>query len=170
MTQLFSRNSNVKQELFPVAKIAKSVAEIKLTTVCADIQICKGEGEEIQILAQTPRFWNVTDGRVTEVGGPVSEVLTYAVKDTVIPVNGDALYGGNIMGTTISGFFDGVFYVENERVTVPDAHEQLAIYLPPGFAGYLVIDAKYFGAISIDASLQGKVKATVSAQVSLTVV
>ncbi|MBS1990069.1 MAG: hypothetical protein JSS83_06095 [Cyanobacteria bacterium SZAS LIN-3] len=131
---------------------------VSIRSVCADIAIRQGEGPNLEVSPQTPGFWKITgDGSITEIGGPVAEALNEKPS-------------GNRMVSFSSGWVDGVFYVNNRKVDVPDPREQLVVYLPAGFTGNLEIEAEYFGAISIEAALAGKVKARVSSRVSLEIV
>lgn len=165
----------MKPELSNAGRIPASAAAINLTTVCADVEIRIGEGEFIDISAQTPSFWKVgADGSITEVGGPVAEALKAHGSGNA---GGNTIRSINFIGSTVvssstsmsgSGWVNGDFVVNGKKVEVPDPREQLVIYVPLGFAGDILIDAQYFGTLSIAAELKGRLKALVSSRVQLT--
>jgi|GEM_PF-6598937 len=148
------------QETTIVGSLGASIASLIIRTVSADVFIRQGEGSVVEISAQTPSFWKVSeDGTVTEIGGNVADALNTRAKFSI---------GRNISFS--SSWIDGVLHINNRKVDVPKPLEQLVIYLPVGFAGEVDIEAEYLGAISVEAALAGKVKARVSSRASLNLV
>ena len=116
------------------------------------------------------------EGAIVEVGGPLAEALQNSRNSTNglrgINAGGNVYISkvssfGGLTQTFRSGMFNGVFYVNNEIVAIPEVREQLRISIPAGRICDVEIDAEYFGQIDIQTTLHAKLNVSVSSSVKL---
>jgi hypothetical protein len=136
----------------PLVALIENCAVLSISSYSADVVVLSGGGDKVAVHAGTPDIWALKEESgchvLSDVGGPIATALK--VKE----VWGDSKISVNIS----SGWIDGVLYINNRPVVLPEQLEQVVIYLPSNWGGELIVDGHYVGSYQIEAALHGKLK------------